>query len=87
MLALAIYYFFDAAKEDDWEPLLIILDEVNSTLAGILRLLIKLQKIWDDFVDVWNETIGPFVEVAGEIADDLTGGVLQRVRRRRAASC
>jgi len=26
MLALATYYFFDAAKEDDWEPLLIILD-------------------------------------------------------------
>ena len=23
MLALAIYYFFDAAKEDDWEPLLV----------------------------------------------------------------
>jgi hypothetical protein len=21
MLALAVYYFFDAAKEDDWEPL------------------------------------------------------------------
>ena len=26
MLALAVYYFFDAAKEDDWEPLLVILD-------------------------------------------------------------
>ena len=23
---------------------------------------IKLQKIWNDFVDVWNKTIGPFVE-------------------------
>ena len=22
MLALAVYYFFDAAKEDDWKPLL-----------------------------------------------------------------
>ena len=35
MLALAVYYFFDAAKEDDWEPLLAILDEVNATLAGV----------------------------------------------------
>src|SRR6476469_9648453 len=26
MLALATYYFFDAAKEADWEPLLVILD-------------------------------------------------------------
>src|SRR5580765_9120463 len=31
MLALATYYWFDAAKEDDWEPLLIILEEVSST--------------------------------------------------------
>ena len=76
MLALAVYYFFDAAKEDDWEPVLAILGEVNSTLAGIIRLLIRLQKIWNDFVAVWNKTIGPFVEVAGEIADDLTGGIL-----------
>ena len=76
MLALAVYYFFDAASEDDWEPVLAILGEVNSTLAGIIRLLIQLQKIWNDFVTVWNNTIGPFVEVAGEIADDLTGGIL-----------
>jgi hypothetical protein len=76
MLALAVYYFFDAAKEDDWEPVLAILAEVNSTLAGIIRLLIRLQKIWNDFVTVWDKTIGPFVEVAGEIADDLTGGIL-----------
>jgi hypothetical protein len=76
MLALAVYYFFDAAKEDDWEPVLTILAEVNSTLAGIIRLLIQLQKIWNDFVTVWDKTIGPFVDVAGEIADDLTGGIL-----------
>jgi len=76
MLALAVADFFDAAKENDWEPVLVILAEVNSTLAGIIRLLIRLQKIWDDFVAVWNKTIGPFVEVAGEIADDLTGGIL-----------
>src|SRR5205085_10931418 len=53
MLALAVYYYFDTAKEEDWEPLLIILDRVNSTLAALLRFLIKLQKIWHSFVDGW----------------------------------
>jgi hypothetical protein len=76
MLALAVYYYFDAAKEDNWEPILAILQDVNSTLAGIIRLLIKLQKIWDDFVTVWDDTIGSIVDVATQIADDLTGGVL-----------
>ena len=76
MLALAVYYFLDAANDDDWEPVLKILDQVNSTLAGIIRLLIRLQKIWNDFVTVWDNTIGPFVEVVGELADDLTGGIL-----------
>ncbi|MDQ2842402.1 MAG: hypothetical protein M3Y72_15425, partial [Acidobacteriota bacterium] len=61
MLSLATYYFFDAAKEDDWEPLLIILDGVNATMAPLLRFLIKLQKIWKAFMDGWNATIGPIV--------------------------
>jgi hypothetical protein len=76
MLGLAVYYFFDAANDDDWEPVLTILEQVNSTMAGIIRLLIRLQKIWNDFVTVWDNTIGPFVEVVGELADDLTGGIL-----------
>ena len=78
MLALAIYYFFDAANEDEWEPLLIILEEVNSTMAAIIRFLLKLQRIWDDFVDAWNKTIGPFVDAASEILDDLTGGLISQ---------
>jgi hypothetical protein len=76
MLALAVYFYFDAAKEDHWEPILAILDGVDSTLARFLRLVIGLQKVWQEFVDGWNKTIGPFVDVVGEIADDLTGGVL-----------
>lgn len=76
MLALATYYFFDAAKEDDWEPLLIILDQVNATMAALLRFLIKLQKIWQQFVDGWNATIGPIVANIEDLADALTGGVL-----------
>lgn len=78
MLALAVYYFFDAAKEDDWEPVLVILEEVNSTLTAFIRFLIKLQKIWNDFVKVWDKTVGPLVDAANELLDDLTGGVLSQ---------
>jgi hypothetical protein len=80
MLALAVYYFFDAAKEDDWEPLLVILDEVDTTLTAFIRFLIKLQKIWNDFVDAWNKTVGPLVDAASELLDDLTGGVLSALK-------
>ena len=76
MLSLATYYFFDAAKEDDWEPLLIILDKVNSTMAALLRFLIKLQKIWDAFVADWNRTIGPLVAPIAGLPDALTGGLI-----------
>ena len=78
MLALATYYYFDAAKEDDWEPLLIILAEVDSTMAAIIRFLIKLQKAWNEFVKAWNKTIGPLVDAASEILDDLTGGLISQ---------
>jgi hypothetical protein len=80
MLALAVFYFSDAAKENDFEPLLTILAEVNSTLAAFIRFLIKLQKIWDDFVAAWNKTIGPLVDAASELLDDLTGGVLNEFK-------
>ena len=76
MLALATYYFFDFAKENDYEPLLIILDQVNSTMAALIRFLIKIQKIWQAFVDGWNQTIGPLVADITNLADDLTGGLL-----------
>ena len=80
MLALATYYYFDAAKEDDWEPLLIILEEVNSTMAGIIRFLIRLDKIWKDFVKAWNKTVGPLVSAVGNLADDLSGGILSELK-------
>ncbi|MGZ3234892.1 MAG: zinc dependent phospholipase C family protein [Croceibacterium sp.] len=80
MLALKVYYFFDAAKEDDWEPLLIILDKVSSTMAHLLRILIKLQKLWNDFVAGWNATIGPLVSTAEDLTDALTGGVISEFK-------
>jgi hypothetical protein len=78
MLAFGVFYFLDTAKEDDWEPLLIILDEANSQLADLIRFLIKLQKIWDEFVLGWNQTIGPLVQDIDHLADALTGGILSQ---------
>lgn len=78
MLALATYYFIDTSKENDWEPLLVILEEANSQLADFLRFLIKLQKIWDDFVAGWNATVGPIVADIDNLIDGLTGGVLSQ---------
>jgi hypothetical protein len=80
MLALAVYYFDKTVKEDDYEPLLIILDKVDSTLGALVRFLIKLMKIWDDFVAMWRSTIGPIVDAASSALDDLTGGVLSSLR-------
>jgi len=45
MLAMAVYYWIDKARDEEWQPLLIILAEVDKTLARIVRLLIKLKKL------------------------------------------
>jgi hypothetical protein len=78
MLAMGIYYWIDTASEEDWEPLLILLAEVDQTFARIVRLLIKLKKLWDSFVAGWNATIGPFVDAVGNLLDGLTGGILSQ---------
>jgi hypothetical protein len=76
MLALAVYFFYNSAKDENWEPLLKILDDVDSTVGKIVRFIIKLMKLWHEFVATWESTLGPFVEAAGTALDDLTGGVL-----------
>ncbi|GAA1956534.1 hypothetical protein [Microbacterium deminutum] len=76
MLGMAVYYWIDKAKDEEWEPLLLILAEVDATFARIVRILIKLKKIWDDFVAAWDATVGPIVDAATQVLDDLTGGLL-----------
>ena len=76
MLALAVYFYYRTNVEDDYEPLLIILDKVDSTMGAIVRFLIKLEKIWKDFLKTWTSTIGPFVNAANSALDDLTGGLI-----------
>jgi hypothetical protein len=51
MLAFAVYYFLDKEGETDYDILLTILAEANSQIASLLRFIIKLQKIWQSFLD------------------------------------
>lgn len=76
MLALAVYFFYNSAKADNWEPLLEILDDVNSTVGAIVRFMIKLEKIWHEFSATWESTLGPVLDAASNALDDLTGWVL-----------
>lgn len=76
MLAMSAIYMVDDSQRDDWEPLLAILDGVSHTWADILRFLIKLDKIWQKFLTVWNETVGQVVSAIGQVVDDMTGGML-----------
>lgn len=77
MLAMAAYYWSDANKKQDYEPLLVLLAEVNGTFAEIARILIQLQKAWAAFVAVYNKTVKQFVDAAVTVLDDLTGGLIE----------
>ena len=79
MLAMRVAYWVDEARDENYEPLIVLLAEVNQTFANIVRLLLKLQKVWDEFVAGWNATIGPFVDAAGSLLNDLSGGVLDSI--------
>jgi hypothetical protein len=76
MLAMRVAYWVDAARDQNWEPLLVLLAEVNQTFASIVRLLLKLQAVWDDFIQAWDATIGPIVSSVDSALNDLSGGVL-----------
>lgn len=76
MLAMRVIYWVDDARDENWEPLLVLLAEVDKTFANIVRLLLKLEALWKKFVAAWNDTIGPYVKVADSALDNLTGGVV-----------
>jgi hypothetical protein len=76
MLAMRVAYWVDSARDQDWEPLLVLLAEANTTFAQVVRFLLQLQKIWDDFIQAWDATIGPVVDAIDAALDDLTGGVI-----------
>lgn len=81
MLAMSLLYYLDdqGRLDDPYAGLVAILGEVNDTWASILSFIIKLDTIWKDFLKVWDATIGPIVDKAGQVIDDLTGGLLSEL--------
>ncbi|WP_170133107.1 zinc dependent phospholipase C family protein [Arthrobacter livingstonensis] len=79
MLAMSLMYYLDdqGRLDDPYAGLVDILGEVSQTWAAILRFIIKLDQLWKKFMAVWNATIGPIVDAAGKVIDDLTGGLLR----------
>jgi hypothetical protein len=77
MLAMSILYYLDdqGRLDDPYDGLLLILATVSDTWAGILRLILKLKQAWDKFLEVWDTTVGPILDAAGQVVDDLTGGL------------
>jgi hypothetical protein len=75
MLALAAYDSYKVAEQNDCEPQLIILEDVSSTMAALLRSLIKREKICLGIAETWDNTIGPIVS-ADAVIDGLTGGLI-----------
>ena len=77
MLAMSLLYFLDdqGRLDDPYDGLLLILAEISDTWAKILRFIVKLDQIWKKFLEVWNATIGPILDKAGQVIDDLSGGL------------
>ena len=78
MLAMNLLYYLDDQNrlEDPYDGLLSILELViGDAWTSILRFIIKLNKIWQDFLEKWNQFIGPILDKAGQAIDDLSGGI------------
>ncbi len=77
MLAMSLLYYLDdqGRLDNPYDGLLLILAEVNDTWASVLKFIVKLDQIWQKFLKVWNDTIGPILEKAGQVVDDLSGGL------------
>ncbi|NJR31381.1 hypothetical protein HC762_01205, partial [bacterium] len=77
MLAMSLLYWLDdrGVFDDPFEGLLLILADVNDTWGKVLRFLVKLHRIWKEFLKVYNATIGPILDRAGQVIDDLGGGL------------
>lgn len=79
MLAMNLLYYLDdnGYLEDPWDGILTILStEVPDGWAKILRFIVALRKIWRDFKEIYDETIGPIIDKVGEVIDDLGGNLL-----------
>jgi hypothetical protein len=78
MLAMSLLYWLDdqGRLDDPWEGLLTIIGDVTGNVfVSLLRFLIKLNKLWNDFVEALQDALGPILDAAGQLADDLSGGL------------
>jgi hypothetical protein len=82
MLAMSLLYWLDdqGRLPDPWDGLLAIIEDITgSTFVALLRFLIKLNKLWQDFIDKLQDLIGPILDAAGQLLDDITGGLLSEL--------
>ena len=77
MLAMSLLYYLDdqGRLDDPYSGLVAILAEVNQTWAAILRFVLQLDQVWQKFLKIYHDTVGPIMEAAGKEADELTGGL------------
>jgi hypothetical protein len=78
MLAMSLLYWADDQGffDDPFDALLTILAQaVPDAWGKILRFLVKLNDLWQQFLTVWNDTIGTVIAKAGQVIDDLAGGL------------
>ncbi|MCJ1243056.1 hypothetical protein MMC30_000252 [Trapelia coarctata] len=76
MLAMNLLYYLDDQKllDNPYDGLISILELViGDAWASILRFIVKLDKIWQKFLEKWNQFIGPILDLAGQAIDDLSG--------------
>lgn len=82
MLAMSLLYWLDdqGRLDDPYDGLLAILGDVSgNAFVAVLRFVLKIQKLWQKFLDVLDDTIGPILDKAGQVLDDLTGGLLSEL--------
>jgi hypothetical protein len=82
MLAMSLLYWLDDQRrlDDPWDGLLAIISDITgSPFVALLRFLIKLNKLWQKFVEALQDIIGPILDAAGQLLDDLTGGLLSEL--------
>jgi zinc dependent phospholipase C len=82
MLALSLLYWLDdqGRLDDPWEGLLAIIGDITGNgFVAVLRFLIKLSKLWQTFLDGLQDLVAPILDAAGQLLDDLTGGLLSEL--------
>jgi hypothetical protein len=82
MLAMSLLYWLDdqGRLDDPWEGLLAIIQDITgSAFVALLRFLIKLNTLWQKFVEKFMDLVGPILDAAGQLLDDLTGGLLNEL--------